>query len=89
MNGLKWVSPLTIIVGIVFIIFGWTQSWDYYADSTVIEEIYLNRTIRTYVFIVGGILLIFIGILFQAVIKYINSLEIRMYQLRRELEEKK
>lgn len=82
MKGLKWISALTSIFGIIFIIFGWTQSWDFGAHSSEFETVLLLRTVRTYVFIIGGVMMLTIGISLHFVKEYLQGLEIKLYELK-------
>ncbi len=82
MKGLKWISALTSIFGIIFIIFGWTQSWDFGAHSSEFETVLLLRTVRTYVFIIGGVMMLTIGISLHFVKEYLQRLEIKLYELK-------
>lgn len=81
MKGLKWICALTSIFGMIFIIFGWTQSWDFGAHSSEFETVLLLRTVRTYVFIIGGVIMLTIGISLQLVKKYLEGLENKFYEL--------
>lgn len=81
MKGLKWICALTSIFGMIFIIFGWTQSWDFGAHSSEFETELLIRTVRTYVFIIGGVIMLTIGISLQLVKKYLEGLENKFYEL--------
>lgn len=80
MKGLKWTSALTSIIGIIFIIYGWTQSGDFGASSSEFETILLKRTIRSYVFTIGGLIFITIGISLQLVKGYLYELENKFYE---------
>lgn len=82
MKGLKWISALTSIFGIIFILFGWTQSWDFGAHSSEFETVLLLRTVRTYVFIIGGVMMLTIGISLHFVKEYLQGLEIKLYELK-------
>ncbi len=82
MKGLKWISALTSIFGIIFILFGWTQSWDFGAHSSEFETVLLLRTVRTYVFIIGGVMMLTIGISLHFVKEYLQRLEIKLYELK-------
>lgn len=82
MKGLKWICALTSIFGIIFIIFGWTQSWDFGAHSSEFETVLLLRTVRTYVFIIGGVIMLTIGISLHFVKEYLQRLEIKLYELK-------
>ncbi|SHF66382.1 hypothetical protein [Ornithinibacillus halophilus] len=79
MKDLRWIFVLPVSIGIIFIFYGWTQTWDYTYDGTN-DHMDTIRTVRTYVFIVGGLILILIGILLGAVRKYVESLELKIYQ---------
>ena len=83
MKGLKWISALTSIFGIIFILFGWTQSWDFGAHSSEFETVLLLRTVRTYVFIIGGVIMLTIGISLHFVKEYLQRLEIKLYELKK------
>jgi uncharacterized membrane protein YphA (DoxX/SURF4 family) len=87
LKDIRWISILPISFGIIFIFFGWTQTWEYRYDGTN-DYIFTIRTIRAYVFIVGGLVILFVGILLGAVRKYVDSLEVKIYQLKREIEKK-
>lgn len=82
MKGLKWICALTSIFGMIFIIFGWTQSWDFGAHSSEFETVLLLRTVRTYVFIIGGVMMLTIGISLHFVKEYLQRLEIKLYELK-------
>jgi hypothetical protein len=87
MKDLRWITVLPISIGIIFAFFGWTQTWDYTYDSTN-GHMFTIRMVRAYVFIVGGLVLIFVGVLSGAVRKYVESLENKIFVLKREIEKK-
>jgi sensor histidine kinase YesM len=87
MKKLRWITVLPITLGVISIFFGWTQSWEYAYDGTN-DYMIIVRTVRTYVFIVVGFVLVIVGVLFGAVRKYVESLELKIYQLKQEIEKK-
>ncbi|WP_047985876.1 hypothetical protein [Ornithinibacillus californiensis] len=76
-NILKWVRTLPLIIGIIFIVYGWIQSWSYQGVSSnyYSEEIAMKYTIRSYVFVISGIVIVLNGVLLGKVIKYFHSRE--------------
>lgn len=80
-KGLKWISALTSVFGIIFIIYGWTQSWDFSAHTTEFETMLLIRTVRTYVFIIGGLVLLVVSISLRFIHAHLRSLESKPFEL--------
>jgi Na+-transporting NADH:ubiquinone oxidoreductase subunit NqrB len=87
MKELKWITALPVIIGAILIVLGWIQSWEHLNDGNN-DYMFTIRTIRTYVFIIGGLILILNGILFHALRKTINNLEMKIYVLKNEIEKK-
>lgn len=81
MYELKWVRFIPFVIGFIFILYGCTQSMST-GGSTFINLANgdIESTIRAYVFIVGGLILIIIGVLMGGVLKYIYSMEERVYR---------
>ncbi|WP_047983226.1 hypothetical protein [Ornithinibacillus californiensis] len=87
MKKLRWITVLPITLGVISIFFGWTQSWEYLYDGTN-DHMFTIRKVRAYVFIVGGLVLVFVGVLLRVVRTYVESLELKIYQLKNEIEKK-
>lgn len=66
MKYLNWLCGLAFLFGMIFIIYGWTQSWDFSCRTGECENILIKHTVRTYVFMIGGVILLFIGIVIDA-----------------------
>ncbi|KIL42806.1 hypothetical protein KP77_34360 [Jeotgalibacillus alimentarius] len=62
MKNLRWISMITFLLGLVFITYGWTQTWAFSASSSDFERILMERTVRSYVFVVGGVILVIVGV---------------------------
>ncbi|TCT26835.1 hypothetical protein EDD68_101188 [Melghiribacillus thermohalophilus] len=76
MKKLKLTSLICLIAGLVAIVYGWTQSWAFGADFRQYEEMLMKRTIRFYVFIVSGFILILIGI----IVDYIRKVFVQIQE---------
>ncbi|WP_170006441.1 hypothetical protein [Bacillus fonticola] len=81
MGKLEVVSLSMFIIGILFLIFGWTQSWSFGADSSEFDEIFIARTVKTYVFIINGIILMLLGLIFEVIDRHFKSLESKISNL--------
>ncbi|RPF51116.1 hypothetical protein [Aquisalibacillus elongatus] len=75
MASLRWISVIAHVLGLVFIFYGWTQSWDFSAHTSEYESILIARTVRTYAFIIGGFILLFVGVSLKLVCDYLRTLE--------------
>jgi hypothetical protein len=82
MYELKWVRFIPITIGIIFVLYGWAQTWGYMDESTFVNigNQGIKSTIKSYVFVISGFNLIFIGVLLGAVMKYVNLIEERIYR---------
>ena len=49
------------VVGVIFMIYGWTQSMEFGADSSVYNQVLLRRTVKEYVFKFSGGILIYLS----------------------------
>lgn len=68
------ISVFIFFLGVLFIIVGWIQSWGFS----------IHRTIRTYVFISSGFILIVNGIALDAIRKQLNQLESDLFNSMKE-----
>ncbi|MFJ5717551.1 hypothetical protein [Neobacillus sp. NPDC093127] len=75
MKALNWLCGFAFLFGIIFIIFGWTQSWDFSCRTGECEEMLIKHTVKTYVFIIGGVILLFVGTVIEAIKRHLNFLE--------------
>ena len=88
MYGLKWVRTIPIVIGLLLIFYAWSQTWSFTASPLAnVEEIKLNRTIRSYVFGIGGLMIIFIGLLLRIVDNRIGELIRRNNELKQEIDD--
>ena len=74
MKGLRLLELSCFLLGIIAIIYGWMQSWDFGARSHVYEEVLIERTVKTYVFMGGGFILIIISSVVSLVKKVLEQL---------------
>jgi len=74
MKGLRYLEVSCFLLGIIAIIYGWTQSWDFGASTEVYEEILMKRTAKTYVFMGGGFILIIISSVVSQVKRVLEQL---------------
>ncbi|WP_099353202.1 hypothetical protein [Fredinandcohnia onubensis] len=81
MKGLNWISTLTVIFGVVFIIYGWIQSLNVEAHTSEFESELMRRTVRTYVFILGGVIVLAMGISLKLIKTHLSSLENKIFEL--------
>jgi hypothetical protein len=81
MKGLNWIITLTVIFGVVFIIYGWTQSINFEAHTSEFESELMRRTVRTYVFILGGVIILAMGISLKLIKTHLSSLENKIFEL--------
>ncbi|MGD6777971.1 hypothetical protein [Sutcliffiella horikoshii] len=76
MDNFKWYKVSAILLGLVFLIYGWKQSWvDGGEYSGGMDYIFVERTVRTYAFIISGIIFLFIGVIVSALDKRLRMLE--------------
>lgn len=75
MKNLKIWSVVLLVMGVIAIIYGWTQTWGFGAHTSVFEQVLLERTIRTYVFITSGIILIIISFIVDKLVKALKEVE--------------
>ncbi|WP_066063284.1 hypothetical protein [Neobacillus soli] len=73
MKYLNWLCGLAFLFGIIFIIYGWTQSWVSGCRTGECENIIIEHTVRQYAFIIGGVILLFVGTVIDAIIKLWRS----------------
>ncbi|MCM3618380.1 serine incorporator domain-containing protein [Sutcliffiella horikoshii] len=86
MDNFKWFKVSAILVGVVFLIYGWTQSWiDGGEYSGGMDYAFVERTVRTYAFIISGVIFLFIGIFISALEKRLQMLEALIYENRKDL----
>lgn len=75
-----------ILLGLVFLIYGWTQSWvDGGEYSGGMDYTFVERTVRTYAFVISGIIFLFIGVIISALDKRLRMLEALIYENRKNL----
>lgn len=84
-NKIKKYPIIMLAMGVIFVIYGWTQSMDVMVRSSIAREVFVRRTVKCYVFIVSGGLLIFLSyildILVQTVIKENEKLTDKIAEL--------
>lgn len=73
MQGLKYSSVICLLLGFFAIIYGWTQTWGFGARSSEYQQILIERTVKTYVFIVGGVILIIVSFVVDQIIKALKD----------------
>jgi len=73
MRKVEKIIVLLIVLGAILLVFGWTQSMPFSADSKVYDEILIKRTIKYYVFVSVGTLLIIISAAFNKIFKIIYN----------------
>ncbi|MGY3716228.1 hypothetical protein ACWE42_11980 [Sutcliffiella cohnii] len=81
MESLKRMSTLLFVLGSIFAILGLTQSFPLDSsklDSYVYDKLYLERTIRTYVFLTAGGLSLLFGYFIRKVNDEVKE-EIKYY----------
>jgi hypothetical protein len=83
MKDLNWLGGMAFIFAIIFIAYGWTQSWDFSCRTGECETILIKRTVSTYAFIIGGIILLSIGIVIVTVKKHLLLLKELVYEFNR------
>ena len=72
-----------ILLGLVFLIYGWTQSWvDGGEYSGGMDYTFVERTVRTYAFIISGIIFLFIGVFISALDKRLRMMEALIHENR-------
>ncbi|NMH73600.1 hypothetical protein HF078_10975 [Bacillus sp. RO2] len=87
MNDFKWFKIVAILLGLVFLVYGLLQSWVYSGESSGgMDYIFVERTVRSYAFIMGGIIFLFIGVFISALEKRLRMLEALIYENRKKLQ---
>ncbi|WP_404460722.1 hypothetical protein [Sutcliffiella horikoshii] len=83
MDNFQWFKVSAILLGLVFLIYGWTQSWaDGGEYSGGMDYIFVERTVRTYAFIISGIIFLFIGVFISALDKRLRMMEALIHENR-------
>ncbi|MDZ5710659.1 hypothetical protein [Jeotgalibacillus haloalkalitolerans] len=83
MNGLKWLSITACLLGIILIIYGWTQTWDFEASFEEYGTLLVQRTVKSSVSIVGGLILLVLGMSLHIVKAYFLKVENDLYEMER------
>ncbi|TFE01497.1 hypothetical protein [Jeotgalibacillus salarius] len=83
MNGLKWLSMAAFLLGIIFMTYSWTQTWDFQASFEEYGTVLIQRTVRSSVFLVGGVILLVMGMSLHMVKAYFHKVENDLYEMER------
>jgi len=70
---------LPFILGLVSLGYGWTQTWDVSVESADLD-LYTGRLIRSYVFIIGGLILLVFSFIVNGISRYLDNLELMIYE---------
>lgn len=73
MRKLEQFVIIFLIVGLLLCFYGWTQSFSFSANSHEYEQILAKRTIKFYVCLSTGGILIIINLMLSSFIKVIND----------------
>lgn len=86
MENFKWLKINAILLGWACLIYGWIQSWVSGGDSSGgMDYTFVERSVRTYTFIISGIIFLFIGVFISALDKRLRMLEALIYENRKNL----
>lgn len=70
---------MPFILGLVSLGYGWTQTWDVSVESADLD-LYTGRLIRSYVFIIGGLILLVFSFIVNGISRYLDNLELMIYE---------
>lgn len=93
MRKIKSINLVLFLLGIGFCIYGWLQLGEFGADSSVYEYLYMKRVAKQYVFLILGVIMIFIGFIIdkfaEKVDEEINFLNDKIIELKKQIEDMK